>query len=180
MPSLEDSSGKKEASVLASVSYEIHNNLALSFWCGWRASLTCTDGLQNPFGCWIWINRLKLPEKMLLTDLQEANGNNCNKIISKGRELCFNPAAASLREMTTTKDVTCLAAFEAESQCTTRQIWRWKTAFCIQYRNKTQSYKYFGIQHESNRGSIFSAFSLLFLSSRIGHRVRWNDDWCHI
>lgn len=54
------------------------------FWWGWSASLTCTDGLENPFGCRIRINRLKLLEKMVLTDLWEANESDGNKMISKG------------------------------------------------------------------------------------------------
>lgn len=56
---------------------------------------------------------------MLLTDLQEANGNNCNEIISKGYKLCFSPAAALLQVMTPTEGVICSAAFGAKSQYTT-------------------------------------------------------------
>lgn len=53
---------KKKFAFLRLELYKIH----YFFWRGWNVSLTCTDGLQNPFGCWIWINRLKLyPEKMI-------------------------------------------------------------------------------------------------------------------
>lgn len=75
-----------------------------------------TDWLQSPFGC-KRIHRLKLLEKMLRTDLQEANGKNGNEIISEGQE--FNRAAASLQTITTAESVICLTVFEAESQNTT-------------------------------------------------------------
>ena len=52
---------------------------------------------------------------MLLTDLREENGNNGSEMISKGSELHFNPAAASLQMMATMESVICL---EAESQYT--------------------------------------------------------------
>lgn len=57
---------------------------------------------------------------MLQTDLQEGNGNNSNKMISKGKKLHFNPAAPSLQIMAKTvkQTVICLAAFETESQYT--------------------------------------------------------------
>lgn len=55
---------------------------------------------------------------MLLTDLQEANWNSGNEMISEGSELHFNPAAALLQMMATTESVICLAAFEAVSQYT--------------------------------------------------------------
>ncbi len=59
---------------------------------------------------------------MPLTDLQEATGNNGSEMISAGKELHFNPAATSLQTNATTESVICLAAFEAVSQYTARQI----------------------------------------------------------
>lgn len=67
--------------IWGSVGYETHKSF-LFLVGGWSASLKRAQiGRRTPFGCWIWINRLKL---LLPTDPREWNGNNGSGMISEG------------------------------------------------------------------------------------------------
>lgn len=136
---------------------------------------------------------------MLLTDLQKANENNSNKIICKGSEFHFNPAAASLRVMAASEGVVCLAASEAQSQQQhmSDHLLLLKVKNCFKFRllytNATPHKQQTPWQQREAvkwlmtneiiyclRSYIFIAFCLFFLSNRIGHALSWRDGYCHI